>query len=57
MNRINTFVILTISVFLSLFVVYLYVRDQVTREPDEIAAPMTVEAYRVDRYPDRKSVV
>jgi tetratricopeptide (TPR) repeat protein len=51
MNRINTFVILTISVFLSLFVVYLYVRDQVTREPDEIAAPMTVEAYRVDRYP------
>jgi hypothetical protein len=51
MNRINTFIIVSISVFLSLFVVYLYVRDQIAPGPDETVAPITVEAYRIDRYP------
>lgn len=51
MNRINTFIVLTISVFLTLFVVYLFAKGQIKREPEMVTAPVTVEVYRVDRYP------
>jgi hypothetical protein len=51
MNRINTFIILAVSVFLTLFVMYLFVNERVQREPDAVMAPLKIEAYRVDRFP------
>jgi hypothetical protein len=50
MNRINTFIILAVSIFLTLFVGYLFVNERFQREPVLVMAPLKVEAYRVDRY-------
>ncbi len=51
MNRINTFIVLALSVFLTTLVVYLFAKEQVQREPEVVTAPLKVEVYRVDRYP------
>ncbi len=51
MNRINTFIVLAISVFLTVLVVYLFAKEQVQPEPEIVTAPLKVEVYRVDRHP------
>ena len=51
MNRINTFIALAISVFLTVLVVYLFAKGQVQPEPEIVTAPLKVEVYRVDRHP------
>ena len=50
MNRINTFIVLAISVFLTILVVYLFVNEQAQHEPEVITALLKVEVYRVDRF-------
>jgi hypothetical protein len=47
----NTFIVLFFSIFLTALVVYIYVRDQLDQEPVTVAAPLQIEAYRVDRNP------
>jgi hypothetical protein len=51
MNRINTFIVLAISTFLTLLVLYLFVREQVQPETETVTVPLKMEVYRQDRNP------
>ncbi len=51
MNRINTFIVLAISVFLTALVLYLFVKEQVQPEAETVTTPLKVEVYRLDRNP------
>ena len=51
MNRINTFIVLAISVFLTALVLYLFVKDRVQPEAETVTTPLKVEVYRLDRNP------
>ncbi|UCB45102.1 MAG: PEGA domain-containing protein [Spirochaetota bacterium] len=50
MNRINRFILIFISLFLTFLVVYIYIRERIGPEPDTIVAPFQIEVYRVDRF-------
>lgn len=50
MNRINRFILIFLSLVLSSVVLYLYIRENTSKEPREIVAPFRIEAYRLDRY-------
>ena len=51
MNRINTFIVLAISVFLTALVLYLFVKEQVQPEAETVTVPLKMEVYRLDRNP------
>jgi hypothetical protein len=51
MNRINTFIVLAISTFLTALVLYLFVREQVRPETETVTVPLKMEVYRQDRNP------
>ena len=51
MNRINTFIVLAVSVFLTALVLYLFIREQVQPEAETVKAPLKMEVYRLDRNP------
>ena len=51
MNRINTFIVLAVSVILTLLVLYLFVKEQIQPETETVMAPLKMEVYRQDRNP------
>ena len=50
MNRINRFILIFLSFVLSSVVLYVYIRENTSKEPEEIVAPFRIEVYRLDRY-------
>lgn len=51
MNRINIFLLIALSVFLSFLSIKSYVNQLSSREPEEIVVPIKIEVYRSDRFP------
>ncbi len=51
MNRINAFIIIVFSFALTFLVIYIYVNENIEREPEEVVITLKIEVYRVDRFP------